>query len=110
MIILGLSDSFGFVLFNERKVQSVHFLDSYGPFLASVLWPSKCIGKGLSRPKRVCLKQVSCFTTMYVIKGWRREETCGMPNVSSLLHHFTTYILVKHDTRFKHTRFGLDKP
>ena len=24
--------------------------------------------KGLSRPKRVCLKQVSCFNTMYVIK------------------------------------------
>ena len=33
-----------------------------------------------------------------------------LPNVSSLLHHFTTYIVVKHDTRFKHTRFGLDKP
>ena len=33
-----------------------------------------------------------------------------MPNVSSLLHHFTTYIVVKHDTHFKHTRFGLDKP
>ena len=34
----------------------------------------------------------------------------GIPHVSSLLHHFITYIVVKHDTCFKHTRFGLDKP
>ena len=59
--------------------------------------------KGLSRPKRVCLKRVSCFITMYVVKWWRREETFGIPHVSSLLHHFITYIVVKHDTCFKHT-------
>ena len=38
------------------------------------------------------------------------EKGRNMLNVSSLLHHFTTYIVVKHDTRFKHTRFELDKP
>ena len=65
--------------------------------------------KGPSTPKRVCLKRVSCVTTMYVIKWWRREETCGMWDVSSLLHHFITYIVVTHETRFKHTRFGLDR-
>ena len=75
------------------------------------MWDAKCFfPSGLSRPKRVCLKQVSCFTTMYVVKWWRREETFGIPHVSSLLHHFITYIVVKHDTCFKHTRFSLDKP
>ena len=66
--------------------------------------------KALSRPKRVCLKRVSCFTTMYVLKWWRREGRRNIPHVSSLLHHFITYIVVTHETRFKHTRFGLDGP
>ena len=75
-----------------------------------ISWFHLASPKRLSRSKRVCLKQVSCFTTMYVIKRWRREETFGIPHVSSLLHHFTTYIVVKDETRFKHTRFELDKP
>ena len=62
--------------------------------------------KALSTVKRVCLKRVSCVTTMYVIKWWRREETCDIPHLSSLLHHFITYIVVTHETHFKHTPFG----
>ena len=41
---------------------------------------------------------------MYVLKWWRREETCGIPHV------LTTYIVLNRDTRFKHTRFELDGP
>ena len=52
--------------------------------------------KGLSSSKRVCLKRVSCFTTMHVVKWWRREETCGIPHASSLLHHFITYSVSWH--------------
>ena len=82
---------------------------------SSSLFSPKLYGtpKGLSRSKCVCLKQVSCFTTMYVVKWWHAWwhalETSVMPHVSSACHHFTTYIVVKHDTCFKHTRFDLDK-
>ena len=55
----------------------------------------------MSRSKCVSLKQVSCFTTMYEVKWWHALETCGMTLVSSACHHFTTYIVVKHDTCFK---------
>ena len=40
---------------------------------------------------------------MYVVKWWHALETSVMPHVSSACHHFTTYIVVKHDTCFKHT-------
>ena len=66
--------------------------------------------KALSTVKRVCLTRVSCVTTMYVIKWWRREERCGMFLLPSLLHHFITYIVVTHETRVKHTRFTVDGP
>ena len=80
-------------------------------FCFLVVFPQKSgYCKGLSRSKRVCLKQVSCFTTIYVVKWWHALETSVMPHVSSACHHFTTYIVVKHDTCFKHTRFDLEGP
>ena len=65
-------------------------------------------GKAVFTPKLVSLTQVSRFTTMYVVKWWHALETCVVWNKWNKCHHFTTYIVVKRDTCFNDTSFGVN--
>ena len=71
----------------------------------------KMMEKGRNIPHPTCFFPSPSFYNIHCSDAWnafqthtfrcrrpRREEACGMPNVSSLLHHFITYIVLNRDT------------